>query len=129
MVAGLAVLVCVVFCLAYLLDGSHFVSWELETVMGDMLRHVTPWTMLALATVYAAGLMQDKSRKRECEALKGFKDTDWQDEESKTSDVHVIRVILAVVAVVFIVLGVMNGGLYDVLVKAINICTECIGLG
>ncbi|MFR0735032.1 MAG: CD1871A family CXXC motif-containing protein [Oscillospiraceae bacterium] len=23
----------------------------------------------------------------------------------------------------------MNGGLRDVLVKAVNICTECIGLG
>ena len=32
-------------------------------------------------------------------------------------------------AIVFIVLGVMNGGLRYVLVKAINICTECIGLG
>ena len=31
--------------------------------------------------------------------------------------------------IVFIVLGVMNGGLRDVLVKAVNICTECIGLG
>ena len=25
--------------------------------------------------------------------------------------------------------GVRNGGMFDVLVKAINICTECIGLG
>lgn len=25
--------------------------------------------------------------------------------------------------------GICNGGLWDVLVKAINICTECIGLG
>ena len=25
--------------------------------------------------------------------------------------------------------GVLNGGLRDVLVKAVNICTECIGLG
>ena len=25
--------------------------------------------------------------------------------------------------------GIMNGGLRDVLIKAINICTECIGLG
>lgn len=40
-----------------------------------------------------------------------------------------IRAMLYVLAVVFIVLGVMNGGLRDVLVKAINICTECIGLG
>ena len=37
--------------------------------------------------------------------------------------------IIAATAVALIVLGVMNGGMFDVLVKAINICTECIGLG
>ena len=40
-----------------------------------------------------------------------------------------VRMVIFVVAAAFIVLGVMNGGLYDVLVKAVNICTECIGLG
>lgn len=40
-----------------------------------------------------------------------------------------MRLVMLGVAVLFIVLGVMNGGWYDVLVKAINICTECIGLG
>ena len=39
------------------------------------------------------------------------------------------RLVILVVAVAFIVLGVMNGGGRDVLVKAVNICTECIGLG
>ena len=32
-------------------------------------------------------------------------------------------------ALALIVLGVLNGGLRDVLVKAVNLCTECIGLG
>ena len=40
-----------------------------------------------------------------------------------------IRIAVAVLAIVFIVLGIFNGGMADVLSKAINICTECIGLG
>lgn len=40
-----------------------------------------------------------------------------------------IRVAIGVVAVVFIVCGIVNGGMADVLGKAINICTQCIGLG
>ena len=40
-----------------------------------------------------------------------------------------LRILLYAAAVLLIVLGVMNGGLRDVLVKAIQICTECIGLG
>lgn len=39
------------------------------------------------------------------------------------------RIVIGCIAVVFIVVGVLNGGANDVLVKAINICTECIGLG
>lgn len=41
----------------------------------------------------------------------------------------VVRVAVLAVAAVFIVLGVLNGGMNDVLEKAVRICTECIGLG
>ena len=40
-----------------------------------------------------------------------------------------VQILLYLLAAAFILLGVLNGGWYDVLVKAINICTECIGLG
>ena len=40
-----------------------------------------------------------------------------------------VQILLYMLAAAFILLGVLNGGWYDVLVKAINICTECIGLG
>ena len=39
------------------------------------------------------------------------------------------RCLLLAAAITLIALGVLNGGMRDVLVKAINICTECIGLG
>ena len=40
-----------------------------------------------------------------------------------------IRSSLLLLAVILIVLGILNGGVDDVLKKAIAICTECIGLG
>ena len=43
--------------------------------------------------------------------------------------VYVVRLVIFSVAVVFLVIGIFNGGKDDVLMKAINICTECIGLG
>ncbi len=43
--------------------------------------------------------------------------------------VWVVRCVLLVAGIVFVVLGVLNGGMADVLGKAIRICTECIGLG
>ena len=41
----------------------------------------------------------------------------------------VIKTVIFVTACVFILLGVLNGGMADVLAKAVKICTECIGLG
>lgn len=40
-----------------------------------------------------------------------------------------LRLSVFIIAAFLIALGISNGGLNDVFVKAINICTECIGLG
>ena len=38
-------------------------------------------------------------------------------------------VATVVAAAAFILAGVLNGSARDVLIKAIHICTECVGLG
>ena len=40
-----------------------------------------------------------------------------------------VRIAFVGCAIVFIAIGIYNGGMADVLGKAIKICTECIGLG
>ncbi len=40
-----------------------------------------------------------------------------------------IKCLVGCVAIAFIIIGVINGGMSDVVTKAINICTECIGMG
>ena len=40
-----------------------------------------------------------------------------------------IRIALLIAAIALIIAGILNGGMADVLAKAVNICTECIGLG
>lgn len=39
------------------------------------------------------------------------------------------RIVVVVIAVAFVIVGIFNGGARDVFIKAVNICTECIGLG
>ena len=39
------------------------------------------------------------------------------------------RIVLGVLGVIFVVIGICNGGMGDVLDKAVKICTQCIGLG
>lgn len=124
------ILICAVISLVYLLNGNHFTSWDLEQVMGSMMLHVAPMVLLAFLVAIAASFLCHCSIERELTLLKGL--PLGQKTPSAAPAKHplpLIRVLLYAVAVVFIVLGVMNGGLRDVLVKAINICTECIGLG
>ena len=49
------------------------------------------------------------------------------DREAKV--VRALQLVCLVVGLVILVAGFMSGGTADVLTKAINICTECIGLG
>ena len=42
---------------------------------------------------------------------------------------NVVRMLLLAAALVLTGLGIANGGVRDVLLKAAAICTECIGLG
>ena len=130
MAAAVAVLACAVPCLVYLLDREHFTSWDLEQVMGQMLLHVAPWIAAAFAVVFAASFACGRNVKREITALQGHVGKAKPEAPApRRMPVGALRAGLYAVAIVFIVLGVMNGGLQDVLVKAVNICTECIGLG
>ena len=45
------------------------------------------------------------------------------------SAVTAVRIIILALAVLFIIIGLFNGSLEDVFIKASRICTECIGLG
>lgn len=128
--AGVLLALCGAWALGFLLDGQNFVSWELEAVLGAMLMHVGPAAALALAVLWGCMAVCDASILRECEALRGAPAAQNRAAETvKPQHTGAVRLLLYGAAVVFILLGVMNGGLYDVLVKAINICTECIGLG
>ncbi len=49
--------------------------------------------------------------------------------EHKNSLLLVTKCVIFVLGVLFLMLGIFGGGFEDVLAKAKNICTECIGLG
>ena len=43
--------------------------------------------------------------------------------------VPILRLALLAVCIGFLLYGFFSGGTQDVLTKAVNICTECVGLG
>lgn len=48
---------------------------------------------------------------------------------ARTKKVGRLRTVLIIAAVLLMAAGIYNGSALDVLGKAINICTECVGLG
>jgi len=123
---------CAAMSRTYLLKVEHFTSWELESVMGSMMLAVTPWVVLAFAAVCAAVEVRRICAEREIPLVKkimvkGKRPAPKQ--ETRGGRIIVLRAVLYAAAIVLVVLGVLNGGMRDVLIKAINICTECIGLG
>jgi hypothetical protein len=123
------IVVCAVLSLIYLTNRENFTSWDLEMVMGQMLIHTLPWIIISFAAIIVASVCCRRSMEREIGLLKGVSGSKAAEVAPKPSFVPYVRIGLYAVAVVMIVLGINNGGMRDVLIKAINICTECIGLG
>lgn len=114
----------------FLLDWSNFASRDLEVVVRQMAIDTFPWIGLAFILLMAAEQWNFRLLMKELELRRSAQKRKPDAAASeKTTGRNVIRVIIVAAAVALIVLGVMNGGMFDVLVKAINICTECIGLG
>lgn len=100
-------------------------------------------TVVVLATVYVTAWLNTKSRKRERafylqemaktakeKAVKGrVQEASKKQEKDKTKGVWLYRAAIFAVALVLLIVGICNGGMKEVFVKAINICTQCIGLG
>jgi len=121
---------CVAPAAVYLADGSNFVSWDTEKAVGSMLRNVLPWIAAAMCSAYVCLCLRDRSMQKETEILKrSMAGSAPCKAVNGKSAVNAARILLYLAAAALVVIGVLNGGARDVLIKAINICTECIGLG
>lgn len=122
--------VCAAFIGVYMLNMQHFASRDLEAVMGATMLHVVPWIVIAFAALMAFARLREASLLRELEAAKAVPKRNPEPQTAQRSSLILVgRIALYVAAIIMLIAGIMNGGMYDVLVKAINICTECIGLG
>ena len=135
--------------LIYLLNPDNFpaVSGEYNSeILHGMLFYLVCLIPLAAFEI-AWVIVSDASYLRENDALKAalkagaHKDAGTEELKTRLGSVMEylkenekpiklgVRIAVLGCAVLFIVLGIFNGGMADVLNKAINICTECIGLG
>ena len=148
---------CMIPIALYLVNTAHFPE-ELEGMIRNLAVGVFPWAAAGMGCLIIREVLLEKSLLREigfaraqlaAEKKETGKEAAAADDEtapeeagsgvsgevssvgngSGTKSRRAVQLVILAAAVVFIVMGVANGSAHDVLVKAINICTECIGLG
>lgn len=126
--------------LIFLLNAQNYPA---DAAYNDVVIACTLWTVLWFGFAFICGLVADfvcrALIKQEMRLLREATEKtpalvcacplrQWLKQHEKPVLLSV-RCGLLVVAAVLIVMGILHGGMADVLGKAINICTECIGLG
>lgn len=129
--------------LLWCLNREHF---TVENLNGDIIAaasFILPAAVVALGACVAVMLLCGVSVKRETALVKSALADAKQGKPTENAHkrktkkkpaidrriLWAVRGVILVIGVAFVVLGVLNGGMADVLGKAIRICTECIGLG
>ena len=130
----IVVCLCAMMSLGYLLNVKHFDSnGDLTKQAIDMSFHLTPWVIIGFSSMIVTTIYEEISSKKSIELLKNVIKNNGRKEVIKNNNnnltINIIRGIILCLAVVLIVVGINDGTAADVLQKAINICTECIGLG
>lgn len=123
--------------LIYICNPSNYDKYKINESIIPAVSLVIIWCVLAFIYCLLLGLISYRSTKREISLLKeavaqkaiAASMEDNGRPNAKITAINCTRAIILAVAVIFIILGISNGGMADVLGKAIRLCTECIGLG
>lgn len=126
--AGLLVIGSVVF-LWYALQGGSFHPTDINSSVIKATAVLLPCMAVPFAYAVFAAFYARFSIKKEIALLKQVPTHPAASNDSADHILPLIRSLLLCVAVAALLYGFFSGGTADVLAKAINICTECVGLG
>ena len=135
MAAGWGVFaLCMIPVAVWLSRPENLPERDLEGMFTGLLRVFLPCTAAGLGAIAAALRLREKSMLRETEAAKAqLKEEKAQKPAPETAERRHpekwLQAVLIIAAIALMIAGVFNRSAYDVLCKAITICTECIGLG
>ncbi len=118
--------------LIYALDGSHFHDSDINGSMVKAMYRLVPCLILSFAAALATTKQLQKSMETEIALLKQLPKGETPPETVNGSSdrrTAILRLCFLVFGIGLVTLGAATGGIADVLAKAVNICTECIGLG
>ena len=138
--------------MVYLAIPSNFPTVEDKTpIVLKMVKNVMPCVLAAFAVCCGVAVYEGVSAKKQVKELAKIKPVKnpliiekiiIKAEDSKfyafvlkaynflyNHRIAAVRVIIGCLGVAFVIAGICDGGMRDMLNKAIKICRECIGLG
>ncbi len=132
--------ICAVLCLASFIPAVLLLTWFDHFTVDNLTPALLETVQLLLVGVIISGMLlfvlsviERKSAMREIEqtkfAISSADKSDKKAVKNNENKVKITRLVLVGIACALIVIGLTQDGFYDVLQKAIRICTECIGLG
>ena len=136
--------ICSILFFIYAFNGAHFHQSEINTSMIQAMYRLIPCVAVSFGYGIFTLYYNRASMEREIELLKQVPATDAakisdnqriakakQAEQQKNNQarITIFRNAFLCFGILILIYGFISGGTADVLTKAINICTECIGLG
>lgn len=136
----------------YFVIPSHFPKIDINGEMLNMVKTLLPCVMIVFLLSCGVAVFEGYSAKKQIPYIKQIikAKKDKSESEYTPHDLNYalsavkrffcdrefcfalklgIRIGVGCLGVVFIIAGILNESVKDVFIKAINICTECIGLG
>ena len=120
--------------LAYSLNIQNFHKTEINGSMVKAMSVFVPCLGVPFLWAIVGAYLERKSIIAEIAIVKQIVSSGATSSEitpKKTSRAFplILRYGILAAGIAFVICGLLNGGTQDVLTKAINICTECVGLG
>lgn len=129
----IVLIICSAIFLIYSLNPDNFHQSNINDSMIKAMYVLLPCLIIGFACTLYTIIAVEKSLQTEIELLKKAplkKDNEDNIYDSTSSKLTItIRYVILVAGIALLLYGFITGGTADVLTKAINICTECIGLG
>ena len=123
---------CSIIFLGFAMDGNNFHQREITESLVRAMYLLIPCSVIPFGYAVFAAYQNRASILREIELLKsagGNRPPVSVEAKNYDKVTTVVRWAVLAAAEAIFVYGYLAGGTADVLTKAINICTECVGLG
>ncbi len=126
---GIVLTLCAIAFFYFSLQSSSFTDSDINGSVALAMGWFIPIFLVSWASAVGFFYFRKSCHGRELTLLKQAPKKEAEAPAPRKSYLPVLKIGLVCLAAALLLLGYFTGGTADVLTKAVNICTECVGLG